>query len=728
MAYNAKTGKTVPDEKPGDFPTYAPASGGGGGYDFTKVIGPTTQTGIDNLNKGTFSFGGQTQQYDPTLLEAIKKNTQAVVDSGAAKKDLTKIQGDFQSILAGLQNKTNYNQAGLDVTNSVVDLMKSKGIADTSETARRKLAEQAGINDYNSANAESNKRLAEAIMSSKAVGSAMSQLQPGTPEYDSALTKVSSTVASTTQPTVATEPLTSMGTKVSEDPMTAAYDKTTKEIDDNNSSITSALSQLRTGAIPLTSDQQAVVDSTQRSFDNAIAQQKTANQSQENTVKMASFRSGSEYTPEVSSSIIKNVIDSNVLKISEYDQQAIAAISKLKQDFKDANYKNIKEGYETLNKTLKDKQDNLLSLMKLSHDYEKESLNYSLDTLKYNETVRHNKATEGISGQKGSGLTDPQKVSVFNRIVDKANASPLIAAADRTPVLQASIDNIRKQPSDAAQQLNLSYAYIQALDTYQSAVREGELGLVNSIDSKIGALSNSITQIQNGQIVRPEVALQIANAAQSLVSTIETASKAKMQSFQQQASVSGVGDEFNQYLGGVSQPYGNSSNNQQQDSGYNSGTPEVKASMIKSLMDKGYTNPQIQEWIKSQKSLTSVGGDTNQASVIANAIKKVESSGNYQAKGGSGENGAYQFMPATWKEWAGKYLGNPNAPMTQQNQDKVATSKINDLLNQGYGPKEIALIWNGGQPKEKKGVNKYGVAYDSGAYANKVLKALNQTA
>lgn len=112
------------------------------------------------------------------------------------------------------------------------------------------------------------------------------------------------------------------------------------------------------------------------------------------------------------------------------------------------------------------------------------------------------------------------------------------------------------------------------------------------------------------------------------------------------------------------------------------------------------------------------------ASTIANAIKTVESQGNYNAKGASGEIGAYQFMPSTWKQWAGEFLGDPNAPLTRENQDYVAQAKIDSLIGQGYGPEQIALIWNGGTPKRKSGVNKYGVKYDSGAYADKVLQTL----
>jgi len=111
-------------------------------------------------------------------------------------------------------------------------------------------------------------------------------------------------------------------------------------------------------------------------------------------------------------------------------------------------------------------------------------------------------------------------------------------------------------------------------------------------------------------------------------------------------------------------------------------------------------------------------------STIANAIKKVESQGNYNAKGASGEFGAYQFMPSTWKQWAGQFLGDPNAQPTPKNQDFVAQSKINELISKGYNPEQIALIWNGGTPTRKAGINKFGVKYDSDAYADKVLRNL----
>jgi len=117
---------------------------------------------------------------------------------------------------------------------------------------------------------------------------------------------------------------------------------------------------------------------------------------------------------------------------------------------------------------------------------------------------------------------------------------------------------------------------------------------------------------------------------------------------------------------------------------------------------------------------------------IADAIKQVESNGNYKASGGSGEYGAYQFMPATWESWKNQYLkevygtSNMSFGMTPENQDAIAIWKINKLLKQGYTPEEIALIWNHGSAERVKGINSYGVAYDSGAYADKVIGALSQ--
>ncbi len=67
---------------------------------------------------------------------------------------------------------------------------------------------------------------------------------------------------------------------------------------------------------------------------------------------------------------------------------------------------------------------------------------------------------------------------------------------------------------------------------------------------------------------------------------------------------------------------------------------------------------------------------------------------------------------------------------SQGNEKYIATLKIQALLNEGNSPKEVALIWNGSlagseKPVEKKGINKYGVHFNTKAYAEGVINNLN---
>lgn len=116
---------------------------------------------------------------------------------------------------------------------------------------------------------------------------------------------------------------------------------------------------------------------------------------------------------------------------------------------------------------------------------------------------------------------------------------------------------------------------------------------------------------------------------------------------------------------------------------------------------------------------------------IAASIKQHESGGNYSAKGGSGEFGAYQFMPGTWDAYSAEYLKSqgkePQSLVpSQANQDAVAEFKIQQWLNQGWDVRQIAAAWNSGSPtwEGKKGTNKQGVKYDVPSYVSAILKGL----
>ena len=94
--------------------------------------------------------------------------------------------------------------------------------------------------------------------------------------------------------------------------------------------------------------------------------------------------------------------------------------------------------------------------------------------------------------------------------------------------------------------------------------------------------------------------------------------------------------------------------------------------------------------------------------------------GNCEKKGGSGEIGCLQYMPKTWEGDSKKYLGYVARP-SFINQQYVTTYKIQAWIDQGKTDYQIGLLYNSGQVREVKGVNKWGQRYDSGAYAKKLV-------
>lgn len=114
--------------------------------------------------------------------------------------------------------------------------------------------------------------------------------------------------------------------------------------------------------------------------------------------------------------------------------------------------------------------------------------------------------------------------------------------------------------------------------------------------------------------------------------------------------------------------------------------------------------------------------ETAHASAIADAIFAVEGR---CTPGQSGEYGCYQYLPRTWVAYstdvAGKVL-----PQTETNERLITVGKIREWLAAGFSDRDIFLMWNQGAPGPAcyKGVNQWGVAYDSCEYARRALAIL----
>lgn len=118
------------------------------------------------------------------------------------------------------------------------------------------------------------------------------------------------------------------------------------------------------------------------------------------------------------------------------------------------------------------------------------------------------------------------------------------------------------------------------------------------------------------------------------------------------------------------------------------------------------------------------------AEKVAKAMAFVESGGK-PITGASGEiHSVWQYTQTTWnslsKEYNKSIVGiNKPLQMTRSNEELVTVWKVQRLCSRGWNASQIALIWNTSlcgaeEPYKKKGVNKYGVAYDSERHAQKV--------
>ena len=119
---------------------------------------------------------------------------------------------------------------------------------------------------------------------------------------------------------------------------------------------------------------------------------------------------------------------------------------------------------------------------------------------------------------------------------------------------------------------------------------------------------------------------------------------------------------------------------------------------------------------------TSTGGKAVTLDGFLAAIGSTESGGNYDSVNKqTGARGKYQIMPSNWSAWAAKYLGNANAPMSPENQEKVVRGKMQDLYTWLGSWDKVAHWWLTGDSSDP---GKWSAS--STAYVNKVMGQLGQ--
>lgn len=120
------------------------------------------------------------------------------------------------------------------------------------------------------------------------------------------------------------------------------------------------IQQIQNGTFPLTTDQQAQVNSLQAQFDQLKQQQALANQNYTGGVTNAGIASGrNRYAPEIELGNIQAAVSSGIAKIAAIDVQASSAISQLRQGFMSDNYELINSAYQAANQAFSQKSDTI---------------------------------------------------------------------------------------------------------------------------------------------------------------------------------------------------------------------------------------------------------------------------------------------------------------------------------------------------------------------------------
>lgn len=175
--------------------------------------------------------------------------------------------------------------------------------------------------------------------------------------------------------------------------------------------------------------------------------------------------------------------------------------------------------------------------------------------ISYKEYQDEDANRKAVANRNTADGYKPQQVITFNQIAGAYQRSPLMKASDRTIVLEDAVKAIKHDPANPSSQLSLAYSWVQALDTYQSAVREGELQLVGALGTRWETLKLEANKIiSRGGVMPPEVAKEIAENANRLVSTINSGKKRKEREFASQAKVNGIGDMWDKYIAGFDEP------------------------------------------------------------------------------------------------------------------------------------------------------------------------------
>ena len=171
-----------------------------------------------------------------------------------------------------------------------------------------------------------------------------------------------------------------------------------------------SMDQLRTGALPLNAEQQGQVDAINTATQRTIEAQKIANKNYVGGMTQLGIRSGTNmYSPDIAFGYIKQATDQGIAKLQDIETKAIESVSKLKQGFREENYKLINDQYDKLTGLLDKRQSTISDLLKNINDHEKDLRDYNMKAAEFEEKQRLSNWEQGQDVFKN--MMDSEKFS-----------------------------------------------------------------------------------------------------------------------------------------------------------------------------------------------------------------------------------------------------------------------------------------------------------------------------
>jgi hypothetical protein len=197
------------------------------------------------------------------------------------------------------------------------------------------------------------------------------------------------------------------------------------QIDDAYQSYTSDLQKLRTGAIPLSPEEQGQFDEINRVFDEIKAQQLTANKNYEKATEIASIAGGrSRYAPEIAAGELAQAVNLGISKIANIETKRISSINELRSAIRDKNYSEINNAYDRFRQYSQDKMNAMKDIFSVAKEAQDKA-----DAI----VSEQNKAIENerleFEKQKNDIISEATKNGATPEIISAINSSENFAEA-----------------------------------------------------------------------------------------------------------------------------------------------------------------------------------------------------------------------------------------------------------------------------------------------------------